>query len=385
VPFYCLLLGCSLVSIPPWMITWALAPPQQARSQRGADRWAQWQAFRAAYGPTALPAPRHEAKYPGLAAWVRQLRRQYRQQRNATTDGATKDERGLRELVLSTAASASWSRRYEQLEAFHRQYGHCRVPNNDGQYPGLGIWVRNQRREYQRLLQEDTGQKKSTLSPERLQALQRLDFCWYQSHSAVWQQQYDSLRAFYKQHGHSNVPQQSSLGRWCMNQRTRRAVLSPERKQLLEELHFQWNVKDAVWYQMLHRFQDYYQQHGKIAIPVSDAELNDLRLWLHLQRYYYHRQRLSPARIAALDEVAVGWKQRRHARSGPSSQDWSLLFEEMRKRGIGPGVRPKQHWFEGINVQKIPIKNTPYTEQELLELWNQEDDSDDESAPARTD
>jgi Helicase associated domain len=371
-------------------------PKAPRRSQwTRSERLAQWKSFRAAYGPSALPSPRHDAKYPGLAAWIRHVRRQYQQQQqqqvmnfSTTTNmidqlDETEDEKMLRELVLSTAASSSWSRRYQQLEAFHQQYGHCRVPNNDVQYPGLGIWVRNQRREYQRLLHEDDtcdtrnkAKKKSTLSPERLQALQRLDFCWYQSHSTVWQKQYQQLRDFCAEHGHSNVPQQSALGRWCMNQRTRRAVLSPERVRLLEELQFQWNVKDAVWDQMLRRFRDYYQQHGKIAIPVSDTDQNDLRLWLHLQRYYFHRQRLSPSRVQALDEVAAEWKQRRHARSGPSSEDWSLLFEEMRKRGIGPGVRPKQHWFEGVNVQKIPIKDTPYTEQELLELWNQEDDDE---------
>jgi hypothetical protein len=239
----------------------------------------------------------------------------------------------------------------------------------------LGIWVRNQRREYQRLL-NGGNHTKSTLSPQRVHALQRLDFVWYQSHSAAWQEQYEQLKVFYQQRGHSNVPQNSTLGRWCMNQRTRRSDLSPERIYLLEELNFQWNVKDAIWYQMLQRFQDYYEQHGRTSISVQDTEQNDLRLWLHLQRYYYHRQRLSACRIQALDAVASAWKQRRHARSGPSSEDWSLLFKEMRKRGIGPHVRPKQHWFEGINVQKIPIKDTPYTEQELLELWNHEDDDD---------
>lgn len=375
VPYPLLLLLLLLLSVFA-LSTWGLVAPQSPRSPRWsrADRMAQWQAFRAAYGPTALPAPRHDAKYPGLAAWIRQVRRQYQKKQMNSTAVESEDERRLRDLVLSTAAASSWSRRYAQLQAFHAQYGHCRVPNNDGQYPGLGIWVRNQRREYQRRLDGS-----STLSPERLQALQRLDFCWYQSHSTAWQQQYQQLRAFYDVHGHSNVPQTwSSLGRWCMNQRTRRAVLAPERVALLEALQFQWNVKDAVWYQMLHRFQEYYRAHGSIVIPVSDAAQNDLRLWLHLQRYYYHRQRLSPARIQALDEVAAEWKQRRHARTGPSSEDWSLLFEEMRKRGIGPGVRPKQHWFEGINVQKIPIKDTPYTEQELLELWNQEDDDEED-------
>jgi len=48
----------------------------------------------------------------------------------------------------------------------------------------------------------------------------------------------------------------------------------------------------------------------------------------------------------------------------------------MRQRGIAPGVRPKQHWFEGINPFLQQVKQS-YTEQELLELWNQDNGDGD--------
>ena len=164
----------------------------------------------------------------------------------------------------------SWKIRYEQLFDFHQTFGHCRVPNNDVQYPGLGIWVRNQRREYRKLvpvLQQQQQQQQpisfesehpnleqplaakivtttkssssnssSTLTPERLQLLQQLNFEWYKSHNTAWEQQYQRLVSFYQMYHHTNVPQnydddnnyattnssnkEPSLGKWCMNQRT---------------------------------------------------------------------------------------------------------------------------------------------------------------------
>ena len=47
----------------------------------------------------------------------------------------------------------------------------------------------------------------------------------------------------------------------------------------------------------------------------------------------------------------------------------------MRDKGFQPGMRPKQHWFEGTNPFSMHVKST-YTEQDLLELWNQDADDD---------
>ena len=365
----------------------------------------------------------------------------------------------------------SWNVRYEQLVDFHRTHDHCRVPNNDVQYPGLGIWVRNQRREYRKLQQQQqephgTAQNesemssrsnaKSTLTPERLQLLQRLNFEWYKSHTTAWEDQYYQLLEFYHQYNHSNVPQNYitntnnvndvSLGKWCMNQRTAYKnqkrntnngspnnitnsnssssstvttstttttiscnALTSERIQLLEAVQFQWNMKSMKWKQMLQRLRLYYDAHHQsVTIPVNDTMNTDLRIWMNLQRYYYHNtiilnkklnsttattssskptttnqlpsRTLSSSRIQRMERTIPNfqWAVRGSKKNGPSSEDWFLLFEEMRKKGIGPNVRPKQHWFEGINIQNIPIKGTPYTEQELLALWNEEDDDDDD-------
>ena len=40
-------------------------------------------------------------------------------------------------------------------------------------------------------------------------------------------------------------------------------------------------------------------------------------------------------------------------------------------------ARQKEHWFEGINPFTIEVKDK-WTEQDLLELWNQPDGEDDD-------
>lgn len=297
--------------------------------------------------------------------------------------------RALTELEFPWDVQALlWERRYEELCAFHAVNGHCKVPPS---VPHLGVWVRNQRREYRRLeLDQD-----STLTQQRLDRLYALGFEWCTSHSTKWESRYQELETFYREHGHSNVPEDYqgnvSLGQWCMNQRTayRRyangepTALTAERIELLETLEFRWHLRLHQWKCMLERLKLYHDAHGHVAIPTSDDTNQDLRVWLILQRYHYNRRKegcespMTESKIRALESAIPNfvWKGRNN--KAPSKKDWSKLFDAMRDRGIKPGMRPKQHWFEGVNPLSIEVKSL-WTEQELLELWNAEDDEDEE-------
>jgi hypothetical protein len=287
--------------------------------------------------------------------------------------------------------SSIWDGRYRDLQLYHTQHGHCRVAPTNDQFPRLGVWVRNQRREYKKL---EKGEK-STLTSYRLQALRDLEFEWYRSHKDAWESRYQELSKYYEHHGHSNVPEDyvdnSKLGQWSMNQRTayRRyakgepTALTDDRIQLLEEIDFRWNLRDHQWHTMKERLKEYYEQYGNVSISTGDKANTDLRGWKILQRYHYHRQKaglpspMTEKRIEAMETSIPEFSWKAFPGSGPSSADWSNLFGAMRDKGIQPGARPKQHWFEGINPQKIDVKNT-YTDSELLSLWNNDDDDDED-------
>ena len=54
------------------------------------------------------------------------------------------------------------------------------------------------------------------------------------------------------------------------------------------------------------------------------------------------------------------------------------MFVAIREKGIRPEARAKQHWFDGVNRFQQQVK-TDYTEEELLALWNEEtEDEEDE-------
>ena len=80
-------------------------------------------------------------------------------------------------------------------------------------------------------------------------------------------------------------------------------------------------------------------------------------------------------RIEALESISdFSW---RRSRNGPSRADWSQLFVAIKEKGIGPGGKAKQHWFDGVNPFQQEVK-TEWSEQELLALWNEENDDDDD-------
>ena len=278
-----------------------------------------------------------------------------------------------------------WKRRYEQLLEYKQEHGHSHVPANCREYPGLGVWVRNQRREHRKLLDEEP----STLSQERLDALESLGFKWYTPHARAWEARFQELVAFKKQHGHAHVPEvyhdNPPLGQWCMNQRTNYKLycsgeptgMTAERIEKLQEIGFAFSLRETRWLSMKDRLKAYYDQHGHIKIAVSDAENNDLRIWLRVQRYLYNQEQLADHRIEALEKIMPDFSWKARGGSGPKAEDWAKLFDAMREKGITPYARQKEHWFEGVNPFTIEVKDK-WTEQDLLELWNQQDDEDDD-------
>lgn len=67
-----------------------------------------------------------------------------------------------------THDGAGWDRSRAQLQEYCNEHGHCNVPLDHPEYPGLGNWVQEQRRLVQ------GGQ----LTEERAGALEKLGFDW---------------------------------------------------------------------------------------------------------------------------------------------------------------------------------------------------------------
>lgn len=299
-----------------------------------------------------------------------------------------------------------WPKQYEQICRYREEYGHCQVPvRKCMQYPGLGVWVQNQRREYKLYTQGERSQ----LTTSRIQKLESIDFQWYKSREEAWKKKYQQLVEYSELYGHSDVPEKYNydatigafgLGTWCMNQRTERrkcalritSTLTNKRIDLLEQLDFKWKLRESRWEQKLQRLQEYHEEHGDVRILPSDFENRDLRIWLLIQRHHYNRKNkreseqassMTQSRIDAIESAIPDFSWRGWKTDGPTVDDWGELFTVMRDKGIEPGVREKTHWFDGMNVFDEDIK-TVYSDNELMDLWNEdedEDEDDDEYGP----
>ncbi|WSC97107.1 Helicase associated domain protein (plasmid) [Streptomyces sp. NBC_01754] len=98
--------------------------------------------------------------------------------------------------------------------------------------------------------------------------------------SEVWLAGYTALRAFADEHGHAQVPRETTvelggnggtygLGTWVSEQRRsfRAGTLKPWRTDLLNEVGMVWSVADAGFWKNLGAARAYYAAHGSLACP----------------------------------------------------------------------------------------------------------------------
>lgn len=113
----------------------------------------------------------------------------------------------------------TWERMYAKLLEFQAINGHCRVPNRYTKDPRLGAWVAVQRRHYKLL--KSGRRKKASLTPEREQRLENIGFQW--SCDVPWKTYFIQLLEFVAINGHAQVPMKwekdSKLSTWVSAQR----------------------------------------------------------------------------------------------------------------------------------------------------------------------
>lgn len=316
--------------------------------------------------------------------------------------------KGTRKRLKSRAQkwNQQWNRKYQRLKKFADQNGHCRVRTVDD--PQLADFVQYQRKLFRRLL---AGQS-TTLTEDRIEALEEIGFEWGQNHDIRWRDRIRDFEAFQKIYGTAHVPQKfaenEELGRWVMNQRShytlrekgRYSALRKDRIAQLEELNIVWNYRQEeaskYWRAMLNWAKTYQLEQGHLNISMSDTAHTRLRYWLNNQRVLYkldneddddnednssdqnqgRRRRLSPDQIKDLEAIP-GFRWRIKGSKYPTKADWSKLFDALHSRGIRAGAKAKKHWFEGVNPLQEEVKSV-WTDEELLALWNEENEENDE-------
>jgi hypothetical protein len=163
---------------------------------------------------------------------------------SVSSEDALSDEKRFR-----TYQTGQWAEKYKELCQYRHQNGHCVVPREYNEKNSLARWVKRQRYQY-KLLQEG---KASTLTEERVAALESIGFVW-DSQGASWYDRFNDLKTFKFLNKHCNVPhnyRDKRLATWVRCQRRQGKLhmeglssnITLRRIQELDDLGFIWELR----------------------------------------------------------------------------------------------------------------------------------------------
>lgn len=130
--------------------------------------------FRKVYGHCLVPLEFPEN--PPLAHWVKRQRCQYKAKmegRHSTL--SIERQEALEDMgFIWDSHKATWEERLNEIIRFKAMHGHTNIPSKYSHNPQLCIWVKCQRRQFKLFLEN----KKSNMTPERVQRLSDIGFDW---------------------------------------------------------------------------------------------------------------------------------------------------------------------------------------------------------------
>lgn len=257
-----------------------------------------------------------------LAWWVTTQRRKYRKQKladwqiarlnelNFEWDGGRKGGRPRTNTPKPPSGEKPLSgEKYfetmlQALLEYKQAHGDCLVPQRWKENRKLAEWVSAQRMAYNR----------ERLDPDRVRRLDEVGFEW-DPVGTRWEEMFQQLVEYKKQHGDTNVPQRSGkyaeLGTWVRNQRAAKRYNRPilaERGKRLDEIGFVWRlVERDAWERMLERLVEFKNVYGHCNVPQKDGVNKRLGKWVNTQRTHYKRGMLKTERQRQLEAVGFVW------------------------------------------------------------------------------
>jgi len=153
----------------------------------------------------------------------------------SSREGMPKDERTLKKHSGQKMYDKAWQDKFDELKQFHKDFGHCDVPQTYSKNKSLGKWVGKQRehfktfmnnkKEEEKLIRERTGTRgklrSCPLTQKRIDKLQSLDFKFAvgkgqhakihgtyatcDSLTQAWEKNFKLLQQFKNVYGHLNV------------------------------------------------------------------------------------------------------------------------------------------------------------------------------------
>jgi predicted RNA-binding protein YlxR (DUF448 family) len=217
---------------------------------------------------------------------------------------------------------AAWQEGYEQLKLYLEENKHIMVPRGfvtkDNNFK-LGDWVMAQRIEFKVARKKKDAKGAGgrghfgfyAEGSERVNLLSELGFVW-DPWEAAWREGYEQLKLYRKANEHVTVPfgfvtkDDFKLGHWVQNQRQafKEAqkkkdakgaggrgpfgyyVEGSERVNLLDELGFVWDAREAAWREGYEQLKLYRKANECVMVPRRFVTKDNFKLgeWVQDQR-----------------------------------------------------------------------------------------------------
>lgn len=220
----------------------------------------------------------------------------------------------------SSASGAYRRLEWEQWLSLAVEYSHCNgdllVPRSYVTSDGyrLGRWIERQRAMY-------NGVISSTLSEERIVALEAYGMVWKLEYRNPWDCWMEQVKLYRAEHGDLSVPKDYEmgvyrLGNWIAEQRKKydKGLLTEEQIAALETCGMIWREGERrPWKDWYQDAVEYYNTFGNLLVPVAyvTKQGRPLGQWIAIQREKKtetsNRVSLTREQSELLDRIGMVW------------------------------------------------------------------------------
>lgn len=196
-----------------------------------------------------------------------------------------------------------WDQMVSQLEQYRDEWGNADAPMGTS----LGAWCAQQRR----------SRELGRISPAQTAKLDALGFSWVSPADVddpVAQQDWDAmverLAAYVRVHGDGDVPKKHkpdpALGGWVAAVRRCRSKLDEEQLAQLAAAGFLWTSSrqcGSAFMKSFRELRSFWEEHGHTRVGEVLGDEHELARWCETVRASRRSDKLSPKRLAYLEDI----------------------------------------------------------------------------------
>ncbi len=260
-----------------------------------------------------------------------------------------------------------WDFWYGLTLKYKEEFGNPNAPKKYKTIEGyhLGSWHNNQRVNY----------RKEILSSEQIKRLEEIGFTW-EPQDELFERGFQETLNYKNNTGDPNVPvyyktlDGYKLGSWQATHRKnyRQGILSAERIKRLEEIGFQWEIREEQFEKGFQETFNYKNNTGDPNTPTKYKTSEGYRLgnWQVIQRQYYRKKKLSEERIKRLEEIGFKWEMWEEQfekgfqetlfyknRTGNPNAPHSYKTDEGYRLGLWQGVNRRNYRKKKLSEERI--------------------------------